>query len=102
MCWMMDLKTLAVKMKALGHPTRLKIVVELTNGEMYLSEIADRLEINRALAKIHLIKLQKAGLVDTDVRVRKDEARALRYYTLKEFEINISNEILAKEQKNDG
>ncbi len=99
---MMDLKILAKKLSALGHPTRLKIVVELTNGEMYLSEIADRLEISRALAKIHLIKLQKAGLVDTDVRVRKDEARALRYYTLKEFEINISNEILAKERKNDG
>ena len=43
------------KLKALAHPIRLRIVMLLAKeGEdMYLNQIANKLEINRALAKIH-------------------------------------------------
>ncbi len=99
---MWDPDVLVKKLSALGHPTRLKIVTELTNGEMYLSEIAKNVGISRALAKIHLIKLRKADLVETKVVVMEEEARALRFYKLKDFEIHISNEILAKERKKVG
>ncbi|KYH40250.1 MAG: ArsR family transcriptional regulator [Candidatus Bathyarchaeota archaeon B26-2] len=101
---MSELRELAKKMKALGHPLRLKIVALLAEeGEdMYLNEIANRLGVNRALAKIHLKKLEGAGIVKSRVVLVEGEARALRYYKLQDFEIHISPELLRKEGKNNG
>ena len=99
---MSHLTTLAGKLKSLAHPVRLKIVILLAKeGEdMYLNQIANKLEINRALAKIHLMKLERGGFVKSRVVLVKDEARALRYYKLQDFEIHVSPEILKKEKKN--
>lgn len=91
-------KTLAKKLKALGHPLRLKIIRLLAQEkeEMYLSEIAGRIGISRALTKVHLRKLEKAGLVKSKVVLVEGEARALRYYKLVDFTINLSPESLAE------
>ena len=93
------IKSLSTKMKALAHPVRLSMLVLLANEveDMYLNQIANKLEINRALAKIHLKKLEKGGIVKSRVVLVKGEARALRYYTLQDFDIHISPEILRKE-----
>ena len=93
------IKSLSTKMKALAHPLRLSIVVLLANEveDMYLNQIANKLEINRALAKIHLKKLEKAGIVKSRVVLVQGEARALRYYKLQDFDIHISPEILREE-----
>jgi len=95
---------LARKLKALGHPLRLRIVALLATegGEMYLNEIAGRLEINRALAKIHLKKLEAANIVRSRVVLVEGEAKALRYYKLKDFDIRVSPELLKKEVGMDG
>ena len=100
-CWMMDLNSLAERLSALGHPTRLKIIAELTKGENYSSALARCVGVSRALAKIHLKKLQNADLVESRVVVVEDEARARRFYKLKDFEIHLSNEILARSEKNE-
>jgi len=88
-----------MKLKALGHPLRLRIVSLLAREgeEMYLTEIAGRLEINRALAKIHLKKLEGANIVKSRVVLVEGEAKALRYYKLKDFDIRLSPELLKKE-----
>ncbi|MEM2936911.1 MAG: ArsR family transcriptional regulator [Candidatus Bathyarchaeia archaeon] len=101
---MSELKELAKKLAALGHPLRLKIIALLAEeGEdMYLNEIANRLGINRALAKIHLKKLEGAGIVKSRVVLVEGEAKALRYYTLKDFDIHVSPDLLKKEVKNNG
>ena len=93
---------LASKLKALGHVSRLQILSALTEGEKYLSSIAKDVGISRALAKVHLKKLREAGLVSTRVVLMEDEARALRYYKLKEFHIEISPDELRKRRKKDG
>jgi len=95
---MSELKDIAKKLKALGHPLRLEILILLARegGEMYLSEVANRLEINRALAKIHLKKLESGGIVKSRVVLVEGEARALRYYKLQDFDIHISSELLKK------
>jgi predicted ArsR family transcriptional regulator len=67
---------------------------------MYLNEIANNLGINRALAKIHLKKLEKTGIVKSWVVLVKGEARALRYYKLLDFDIHITPELLKKEVNN--
>jgi predicted transcriptional regulator len=69
---------------------------------MYLSEIAGKIGVSRALAKIHLTKLVKAGLVETRAVLMEEEARARRYYTLMPFNIHISPEVLAKEVESIG
>ncbi len=93
---------LAAKLKALGHISRLQILSALTEGEKYLSSIAKEVGIRRALAKVHLKKLREAGLVETRVVLMEDEARALRYYKLKDFHIEISPEELRKRREMNG
>jgi predicted transcriptional regulator len=95
----MSEEELATKLKALAHPIRLRIVTLLASVEkdMYLNEIANRLHINRALAKIHLKKLRKNGILKTRIVLLENEARALRYYSLQDFDIHVSPEILKKE-----
>ena len=92
-------ESLSGKMKALSHIVRLRIVTLLaTEGEdMYLNQIANKLEINRALAKIHLKKLEREGIVKSRVVLVENEARALRYYKLQDFDIHVSLGILKKE-----
>lgn len=101
---MSGLEKLAKKTRALGHPLRLRIVSLLAEeGEdLYLNEIAKRLKINRALAKIHLNKLESAGIVKSRVVLVEGEARALRYYNLQDFEIHISPKLLKKEFEGNG
>jgi predicted transcriptional regulator len=97
-----QINELAKKLDALGHPLRLKIIATLTNGEMYLNEIANTVGVSRALAKIHLKKLEKAGIVESRIVTAQDEAKALRYYTLKNFDIHVSPQTLKQEVEKHG
>lgn len=92
------------KLHALSHPVRMNIVLLLIKEkkDMYLNEIANNLEINRALAKIHLKKLEHAGIVKSWVVLVKGEARALRYFKLLDFDIHITPKLLEKEVNNIG
>ena len=89
--WEVDsLEDLARIMDALGHPIRLRIIALLRlHGSLYLADIAKRLGISRALAKVHLNKLQKAGLVASRVELVPGEAKALRYYQLVDFKLTV-------------
>jgi ArsR family transcriptional regulator len=95
---------LGLKLHALSHPMRMKIILLLVKEkkDMYLNEIANSLEINRALAKIHLKKLEDAGIVKSWVVLVRGEARALRYYRLLDFDIHVNPELLEKEVKTFG
>lgn len=93
---MTKIEKLAKKLDALGHPLRLKIVALLAGGEMYLSEIGSHLGVSRALTKIHLRKMEKTGLVKSKVVLVKDEARALRYYELQDFDIHLTPKTIAE------
>jgi predicted ArsR family transcriptional regulator len=101
---MSELITLSNKLKALAHPLRLRIVTVLVKEgrDMYLNEIAKTLGVNRALAKIHLNKLERADLVQSRVVLVEGEARALRYYHLQDFDLHISPEHLKQEVKRNG
>ena len=98
---MSPLEELGRQLHALSHPLRMKIILLLIQQkrDMYLNEIANNLEINRALAKIHLKKLENAAIVKSRVVLIKGEARALRYYTLLDFDIHVTPELLYKKVK---
>jgi DNA-binding transcriptional ArsR family regulator len=99
---MAEVNELAKKLDALGHPLRLRIMATLTEGEMYLNEIAIALGVSRALAKVHLKKLEKAGLVKSRVVLAEGEAKALRYYELRDFNILVSPQTIRKEVEKSG
>ena len=97
----MEDEILIEKLSALGHKYRLKILTALISGEKYLSEIANEVGISRARAKVHLNKLLKAGLVETRTVLLEDEARALRYYKILDFHIELSpSELKRRNEKN--
>lgn len=93
---MNKIEKLAKTLGALSHPLRLKIIALLFGGEMYMSEIANHLGVSRALAKIHLKKLEKTGLVKSRIVLVEGEARALRYYNLQDFDIHLTPKLLAE------
>ena len=101
---MSTLSELGDKLHALSHPVRMKIIMLLAKEQkdMYLNEIANNLGINRALAKIHLKKLEHAGIVKSRVVLVEGEARALRYYKLLDFDIHVTPKLLEKEVNNIG
>ena len=96
------IEEIARTLDALGHPMRLRIIAVLAGGELYLNEIANKLGINRALAKVHLKKLERAGIVVSRVELVEGEAKALRYYKLQSFDVHVSPQILQKEVENSG
>ena len=98
---MSKIEQLSQTLKALSHPIRLKIITLLAkeDEDMYLNQIANNLEINRALAKIHLKKLERGGIVTSRVVLVEGEARALRYYKLQDFDIHVSPEFLINEEE---
>jgi Predicted transcriptional regulator len=69
---------------------------------MYLNEIANKIGVSRALAKIHLKKLEKAAIVKSHVVTAEGEAKALRYYQLIQFDIHVSPKILQEEVEKNG
>jgi len=52
-------------LKALGEPTRLRIVGHLLKGQLSVNDIADRLKVSQYNVSRHLKTLREAGLVET-------------------------------------
>lgn len=61
---------------ALANPIRRKILIDLREGELGVSEIARRFEIRRPAVSEHLQVLRKVGLIREEQRGRE------RYYHL--------------------
>lgn len=61
--------------KALGDPTRLRIVQMLArNGETCVCTIVDELEMNQPAVSFHMAKLKQAGLLNA-----RKEGQWIRY-----------------------
>lgn len=78
---------------AMSHPVRIKIIGILSDGRQYVSELARLVNISRPLLYMHLKKLEEAQLVTSTMEV-SESGKAMKYYTLERFEINITNELL--------
>ncbi|MFA4646328.1 winged helix-turn-helix domain-containing protein [Pyrococcus kukulkanii] len=79
---------------ALANPVRLKILKLLCEKEWYVYELAKVLGISRQLLYLHLRKLEKAGLVESELRLEEGDPRAKKYYRAKKFRIVIDNEMI--------
>ena len=63
--------------RALGDESRLRILRYLADGDLYLTEIADRMGLSKPTVSHHLAQLRASGLVSTV------EAGSVIYYSLR-------------------
>ena len=57
--------------KALGDPTRCRIVAMLADRDMTIGEVADRFDMTRAAVKKHLAVLERGKLISVRVNGRR-------------------------------
>lgn len=78
---------------ALSHPVRIKIIGILAEGRQYVSELARLVNISRTLLYMHLKKLETARLVTSAMEI-SESGKAMKYYALEDFELQITKELL--------
>lgn len=90
----MDGDALLRILATLANPHRIKIVAELTRERSYVSQLARRLDISRALLQVHLRKLEAAGLVSAAMEISHD-GKAMKYYEVAPFAVLLTPEVIA-------
>jgi len=90
----MTLGKLVAFCEALSNPLRIKILKMLLEKEWYIYELAKELGVSRQLLYLHLRKLENAGLVESDLRLEKNEPRAKKYYRAKKFKVMLDDELI--------
>lgn len=81
--------------EAISHPLRLKVLYMLSEREWYVYELAKELNVSRQVLYLHLKRLEKAGFVESDLRLEDDDMRAKKFFKLKEFEVELGIDDLA-------
>lgn len=84
--------------EALANPHRLRIIAILTKGRQYVSQLAREAEMSRALLYMHLQKLEKAGMVKTEMEISED-GKAMKYYELVSFDFHITEQLIKEAVK---
>jgi len=79
--------------EALANPHRLRIIAILADGKKYVSQLAREVEMSRALLYMHLQKMEKAGIVKTEMKISED-GKAMKYYELLPFDFHITPEMI--------
>lgn len=67
----------------------MRVVAELSDGRVHVSELARRLGISRPLLYMHLDRLEKAGLVSGHLELSTD-GKAMKYFELAPFELSLT------------
>ncbi|MFB7126091.1 MULTISPECIES: winged helix-turn-helix domain-containing protein [Streptomycetaceae] len=74
---------------AVGHTQRLRIIGELAQGRVHVSELARRLGMSRPLLYMHLERLEHAGLVAGALEL-SDDGKAMKFFELTPFDIRVT------------
>jgi predicted transcriptional regulator len=78
---------------AVANPLRLRVIAELTEGRVHVSELARRLGISRPLLYMHLDRLEKAGIVTGHLELSED-GKAMKYFELAPFELRLNAQVI--------
>jgi DNA-binding transcriptional ArsR family regulator len=76
-----------------ANPLRLRVIAELSEGRVHVSELARRLGISRPLLYMHLDRLEKAGIVTGHLELSED-GKAMKYFELVPFELRLTAQII--------
>src|SRR5215470_11801682 len=82
---------LLATLTAIAHPLRLRIIAELAEGRVHVSELARRLDMSRPLLYMHLDRLEKAGMTTGTLELSSD-GKAMKMVELEPFEYRINAE----------
>lgn len=86
---------LVTVLSTLSNPHRIRIIAALVGGRDYVSRLARRLNISRALLQVHLRKLEAAGLVEAVLELSED-GKAMKFYTVRPFDVVLTPRRLAE------
>ncbi|MDW7733492.1 MAG: winged helix-turn-helix domain-containing protein [Methanolobus sp.] len=92
----MTLQEITTIGEAISHPVRLKLLYLLSERERYVYDLAKDLNLSRQVVQLHLKRLEKAGFIESDLRLEDDDNRAKKFFKLKEFDVDIGIEDLCK------
>jgi DNA-binding transcriptional ArsR family regulator len=79
---------LSARLAAIASPQRMRILANLSEGSLHVSELARRVSMSRALLYMHLTKLEEAGFVKGHLELGQD-GKALKYFEVVPFAITI-------------
>ena len=79
----------------MANPLRLRVIGELADGRVHVSELARRLGISRPLLYMHLDRLEKAGIVTGHLEL-SDYGKAMKYFELAPFELRLTAEVITE------
>ena len=79
----------------MANPLRLRVIAELAEGRVHVSELARRLGISRPLLYMHLDRLEKAGIVTGHLELSED-GKAMKYFELAPFELRLTAEVITE------
>ena len=86
---------------AVANPLRLRVIAELSQQRVHVSELARRLGMSRPLLYMHLDKLEKAGLVSGHLELSGD-GKAMKYFQLVPFELRLTPETITAALRGEG
>ena len=92
---------LLTMLTAVANPLRLRVIAELAEGRVHVSELARRLGISRPLLYMHLDRLEKAGIVTGHLELSED-GKAMKYFELAPFELRVTAEVITEALRDGG
>jgi DNA-binding transcriptional ArsR family regulator len=92
---------LLTTLTAVANPLRLRVIAELAEGRVHVSELARRLGISRPLLYMHLDRLEKAGIVTGHLELSED-GKAMKYFELAPFELRLTAEVITAALRDGG
>jgi len=90
-----DEEELLTMLTAVANPLRLRVIAELADGRVHVSELARRLGISRPLLYMHLDRLEKAGIVTGHLELSED-GKAMKYFELAPFELRLNADVITE------
>lgn len=80
--------------EALAHPLRIQLLYMLSEKERYTYELSKNLNLSRQVIDLHLKRLEKAGFVESNLRLEENDSRTKKFYRLKNFDVKVDLEDL--------
>ncbi len=85
---------LAERLAAIASPQRMRIIAELWEQPLHVSELARRVEMSRALLYMHLRKLEDVGFVASHLELG-DDGKAVNIFTSIPFSLSVDPGVIA-------
>lgn len=86
---------LVMMLAALANPIRLRIVAKLAVRRDYVSNLAREIGVSRPLLRMHLQRLEEAGLVVGTLEL-SDDGKAMKYFEVTDFDLRLSASALTE------